>query len=137
PPGGPVGRARAPRRCRAAPSRCRATLRHVPGRAERRAARGRYRTRTLRGQWIAASAVVSPERRGEGIGRALAAELVRRSPAGGVKRVFLLTETAAPFFGQLGFVPIARAAVDAGVRESVEFQDACPLSAACLWRPIP
>ena len=83
------------------------------------------------------SAVVSPDRRGEGIGRALAAELLKRSAGGGVKRVFLLTETAAPFFGHLGFVPIAREAVDARVRSSVEFTEACPVSAACLWRPIP
>ena len=51
---------------------------------------------------------------------------------GGVTRVFLLTTTAATFFPRFGFREVARADVDAAVRDSVEFTTACPASAVAM-----
>jgi amino-acid N-acetyltransferase len=78
------------------------------------------------------SLVVAPGRRGEGLGAALVARLLEAADAGGVSDLWLLTTTAAPFFARLGFEPADRAAAPPGVRDSVEFREACPASAACL-----
>jgi amino-acid N-acetyltransferase len=70
--------------------------------------------------------------RGRGLGRRLtdAALVLARERA--IERVFLLTETAAPFFRQLGFRDVARADVPEGVRNSLEFRSLCPASAEAL-----
>jgi amino-acid N-acetyltransferase len=48
----------------------------------------------------------------------------------GTTTVYLLTTTAEKFFPRFGFHSIARADVPPGVQASVEFQSACPASAA-------
>jgi amino-acid N-acetyltransferase len=55
----------------------------------------------------------------------------------GVRRVFLLTETAADFFPRFGFRPVARTAVPAAVQQSVEFSSACPASALVMVKELP
>jgi amino-acid N-acetyltransferase len=82
------------------------------------------------------SLVVAPSRRGEGLGRALAARLLDEARRRGAHRVFLLTETAPEFFARLGFRPIARDAADAAVQASPEFRTCCPQSAVCMRRDI-
>lgn len=54
----------------------------------------------------------------------------------GVRQVFLLTETAAPYFQKIGFRPITRTSVDPGVQTSVEFVSACPISAQAMCLDI-
>ncbi|MGH7322715.1 MAG: arsenic resistance N-acetyltransferase ArsN2 [Candidatus Rokuibacteriota bacterium] len=78
------------------------------------------------------SLVVAPEHRGCGLGRALAERLLDEARARDVARVFLLTETAADFFARLGLERIGREDADPAVGASVEFQSACPRSAACM-----
>jgi amino-acid N-acetyltransferase len=78
------------------------------------------------------SLAVDASERGTGVGTALtvaALELARRHH---VRRVYLLTETAADFFPRFGFTPVARAHVPATVRQSVEFTHLCPDSAAVM-----
>lgn len=78
------------------------------------------------------SLAVAPSYRKRGLGRALTRKLLDDARQRGVKRVFLLTETAADFFAVAGFQRLARDDADAAVRESVEFRTACPQSAVCM-----
>ncbi len=78
------------------------------------------------------SLVVAPEQRGRGVGAALVARLLELADARGVEELWLLTTTAAAFFARFGFVPAQRDAAPPGVRDSVEFREICPASAACL-----
>jgi amino-acid N-acetyltransferase len=78
------------------------------------------------------SVAVEPSFKGSGVGTGLtvaALELARRHH---VRRVYLLTETAAEFFPRFGFAPVQRGAVPAAVRQSVEFTRLCPESAAVM-----
>ena len=76
-------------------------------------------------------ALESNERR-RGLGRQLVQEILQQARADGIAELILLTTTAAPFFERLGFRVISREDVPAPVRASVEFQSACPASAAAL-----
>lgn len=78
------------------------------------------------------SLVVAPELRNQGIGAALVARLLELADARGVEELWLLTTTAAPFFASFGFTRAPRDAAPPGVRDSVEFREVCPASAACL-----
>jgi len=76
-------------------------------------------------------AIESPERH-RGFGRRLVQEALLQARADGIAELVLLTTTAAAFFERLGFRAISREDVPAPVRASVEFQSACPASAAVL-----
>lgn len=78
------------------------------------------------------SVVVAQRLRGQGHGAALVATLTRIAREGGVSRLFLLTTTAASYFSAVGFVPTTRDDVPESVRQSREFQDACPASATVM-----
>lgn len=76
-------------------------------------------------------ALESRERR-RGLGRQLVGEILQQARTDGIAELILLTTTAAPFFERLGFRVISREDVPESVRTSVEFQGACPASAAVL-----
>jgi N-acetylglutamate synthase-like GNAT family acetyltransferase len=76
-------------------------------------------------------ALESHERR-HGLGRRLVQEALQQARRAGIAEVVLLTTTAAPFFARLGFHAIRRDAVPAPLRASVEFQSACPETAAVM-----
>lgn len=78
------------------------------------------------------SLVVAPPHRDRGLGRALTERILQEARAQGVRRAFLLTETAAKFFPKFGFSQVEREEADAGVRSSVEFRTACCQSAVCM-----
>jgi amino-acid N-acetyltransferase len=78
------------------------------------------------------SLAVRADQRGRGLGQALTRAALRQAQARGVRRIYLLTETAAPFFERFGFGVIRREAADPAVQESVEFRSACPQSATCM-----
>lgn len=78
------------------------------------------------------SVALAPNERRRGLGRQLVQEILRQARAEGIAELILLTTTAAPFFERLGFRVISREDVPAPVRASVEFQSACPASAAVL-----
>jgi amino-acid N-acetyltransferase len=77
------------------------------------------------------SVAVDPGLRGSGIGRRLV-EAALADAAGRATRTFLLTETAARFFGRLGFRRTPRTRVPSSVRASIEFTSACPASATAM-----
>lgn len=78
---------------------------------------------------------VDPGHRLAGLGQRLVRD--RLAMAGQKQRpVFLLTTTAAEYFGRFGFSIAARDSAPAGIAASIEFAEACPASAAFLvWRP--
>jgi amino-acid N-acetyltransferase len=80
------------------------------------------------------SVAVDPGARGRGIGARLTAYVLAAAARAGVRRVYLLTETAPEFFGRFGFQPIGREEVDPVVRQSAEFTELCPASAQAMVR---
>lgn len=82
------------------------------------------------------SLAVSPDLRGSGLGKQLVAALEAHAALQGITGLTLLTETAAPFFMQLGYAPLARDHVVAAIAATAEFRSLCPASAACLHKYI-
>ena len=70
--------------------------------------------------------------RGQGLGQRLTTAALDLAQRRGVRRVYLLTETAADFFPRFGFRPITRPEVEPVVRRSAEFTSACPASALVM-----
>ena len=78
------------------------------------------------------SVAVEPHRQGRRLGQQLTEAALQLATTHGANSVFLLTTTAERFFPRFGFEPIDRAQVPPSVRESVEFQSACPASAIVM-----
>ena len=82
------------------------------------------------------SVAVSEDLQGRGVGVALTRRLMAVAIAHGLERLYLLTETAASFFGRQGFTAVDRADVDAAVLAAPEFARLCPASAAVMVRHL-
>jgi amino-acid N-acetyltransferase len=82
------------------------------------------------------SLAVRVERRGQGIGERLVDALEVFATARGMRRLVLLTETAAPFFGTRGYVVTAREQAPSAVKASAEFRSLCPASATCMIKSL-
>jgi len=80
------------------------------------------------------SVAVSPGWRSHGLGRALVTRVISDAEARGLRALYLLTTTAERYFPSFGFERIARDAVPPDVRETAEFQGACPASATVMCR---
>jgi amino-acid N-acetyltransferase len=78
------------------------------------------------------SVLTAPDRRSGGVGTALVRRVTALAFDEGIERLWLLTETAAPFFARLGFVEVPRAEAPAALRETTEFRSICPASATCM-----
>lgn len=78
------------------------------------------------------SVAVDPATRGLGLGIRLTEAALALARGRGVRTVYLLTETAAQFFPRFGFRPIPREEVAPGVRRSVEFTEACAVTAQAM-----
>ena len=78
------------------------------------------------------SLVVSVAHRGRGLGQALTRRALDQAALGDHRDIYLLTETAEEFFPRFGFAPIDRERVPGEVRQSVEFQGACPETCAVM-----
>jgi amino-acid N-acetyltransferase len=78
------------------------------------------------------SAAVEPSWQGRGLGKALTAAALGLARERGLREVYLLTETAADFFPKFGFRPISRDEVAPALRQSDEFQGACPDTAQAM-----
>jgi len=83
------------------------------------------------------SVATEPAWRGRGIAGSLVERLLAIAWERGLRRVYLLTETAADFFPRFGFRPIARGEVDPAVQGSAEFSSLCPSSARPMVREAP
>ena len=82
------------------------------------------------------SVAVSPELKGQGLGRRLTEAMIALAQTLGTPAVYLLTTTAQTYFPAFGFEEIERSAVPASVRASVEFTSACPSSAVVMRKQI-
>ena len=78
------------------------------------------------------SVAVDPATRGLGLGIRLTEAALTLARGRGVRTVYLLTETAAQFFPRFGFRPIPREEVAPAVRRSVEFTEACAVTAQAM-----
>lgn len=87
------------------------------------------------------SVAVSPDWRSHGLGRALVTRVISDAEARGIRALYLLTTTAERYFPSFGFRKTTRQEVPAAVRETSEFQGACPASAIVMCRecggPVP
>ena len=82
------------------------------------------------------SLVVSPITRGKGYGGALVAEIEAYAQQLGVRELYLLTNTAEAFFTRHGYSLLDRADVPEAIRQTAEFSNLCPASAACMHKRI-
>lgn len=82
------------------------------------------------------SLVVIPDRRREGIGRAMLAALEQEATMLGVERLHLLTTTAAEFFKANAYTVADRLTAPAAIAASREFASLCPTSAAYLMKTL-
>lgn len=71
------------------------------------------------------SVVVAPERRGTGLGRQVVSAAEELARTGGIRDLYLLTETAVDWFPRLGYHVVDRPEAAAAVGESVEFTTVC------------
>ena len=82
------------------------------------------------------SIVIEGPERGHGFGRTLVHGLVAEAEKLGLRDLYLLTQTAAPFFAALGFTACAREAAPPAIAASQQFAELCPASAKLMRRAL-
>jgi N-acetylglutamate synthase-like GNAT family acetyltransferase len=83
------------------------------------------------------SVVVMEQYRASGLARKISEYLISLAESEGRRAVYLLTETAGPFFQKLGFTPLSRAEVPVTIAQTRQFSALCPDSASCLVMQLP
>ncbi|MFN8441914.1 MAG: arsenic resistance N-acetyltransferase ArsN2 [Caldilineaceae bacterium] len=78
------------------------------------------------------SVAVYPALRGTGLGHRLVRAALELAKAKEISELYLLTTSAGDFFARFGFKPIERTQVQDEVKQSIEFQSACPESALVM-----
>ena len=79
---------------------------------------------------------VTEEKRGTGLGKELVRFIEQYARERQAGDLYLLTTTAAPFFGKIGYGAIERDSVPAALKESSEFSSVCPLSATVMKKKL-
>jgi amino-acid N-acetyltransferase len=82
------------------------------------------------------SLCVSESKRSGGAGRALVEKIESYARKQGVKHLYLLTTTAAPFFTNLDYQTIDRSTVPDTIKETSEFASVCPASATVMKKEL-
>lgn len=82
------------------------------------------------------SLAVDPEARGRGCATALVAQAERHAREQGVRRIYLLTTTAADFFARLGYKRIERSEAPESIRLTSEFSALCPVSSVLMTKEL-
>ena len=78
------------------------------------------------------SMIVLPDARNKGYGALIWPQAKEKLLEAGVKEVYLLTNSAAPFFSKQGFVKIARASAPEPILATTEFKEFCPADSVCM-----
>ena len=82
------------------------------------------------------SLAVHPDYRGRGLGTHLTRRALREAHRLGLRRVFLLTETASEYFLHFQFRRVPWQQAPPVIQASVEFASACPETAICMERRL-
>jgi amino-acid N-acetyltransferase len=82
------------------------------------------------------SLCIHPTHRHRGLGQELTERILRHGRLAGVRKFFLLTETAENFFKLLGFRRIDRNTAPLAITETDEFNRLCPVSASLMIREV-
>jgi amino-acid N-acetyltransferase len=82
------------------------------------------------------SLAVDEELRGRGLGSELTEEVVEEARSLGIRELYLLTMTAAPFFLKHGFENTERAKAPAALQGTTEFASLCPVSSVCIRKRL-
>lgn len=82
------------------------------------------------------SIAVLADERGKGWGRQIVAKLERAAIQAGVRKLVLLTLTAADFFERLGYRRVERSGVVGPICDCAEFRSLCPASAVCMSKEL-
>lgn len=82
------------------------------------------------------SVVVLPTARGKAYGSAIVEWMVKYAVAQGVRSIFLLTTTAAPFFRKRGFRHVDRDEAPRPIASTREFASLCPSTAVFMRRDV-
>jgi amino-acid N-acetyltransferase len=83
------------------------------------------------------SLAVSAADRGRGLAGAICDHLEAEAASRGAEHLYLLTETAAPFFTKRGCAAISRDDAPPEIASSREFAELCPQSAVLMRRAAP
>lgn len=84
------------------------------------------------GKALLRSLAVSPELRGQQLGKQIVQDLLQQAREAGMNDVYLLTQTAFFFFQKLGFTEVQRDLVPAEIKASSEFSQVCPSTAQVM-----
>jgi protein-tyrosine-phosphatase/N-acetylglutamate synthase-like GNAT family acetyltransferase len=87
-------------------------------------------------QGLLRSVAVAPAHRAADLGRLLVDDRLGEARERGLASVYLLTTTAADYFGRLGFTRVARESASAPLLHSPEFAAICPATAVCMVKPL-
>ena len=82
------------------------------------------------------SLAVRPAHQGEGLGGALLDAAEERARRQEVRTLYLLTTTAADYFGVRGYERIEREALPEAIQQTEEAARLCPASATCMWKAL-
>jgi amino-acid N-acetyltransferase len=78
------------------------------------------------------SLAVHPSYHNKGLGSKLINHIHEFASSIGIKRIYLLTETAKPFFERFNYQVIPRSDTSSKVQQSIEFKSLCPETATCM-----
>jgi amino-acid N-acetyltransferase len=83
------------------------------------------------------SVAVGSTVRGRGAGTLIVAAALRRMVVSGVKTIYLMTETAEPFFTSCGFAPIERDEIPADMADHPQVTRECSAAAQAMMLRLP
>lgn len=82
------------------------------------------------------SLAVEPSSRGAGLGVSLVSRAESLAAQQGVKALYLLTTTAAPFFARLGYGAVPRSEAPTAIAATTQFSDLCPASSTFMRKVL-
>ncbi|HZW11717.1 MAG TPA: arsenic resistance N-acetyltransferase ArsN2 [Noviherbaspirillum sp.] len=83
------------------------------------------------------SLAVKPAQRGRGLGRMLLLYVEQHAAAHGIRDLYLLTTTAAPFFSANGYIMAERRQAPEAIQATAQFSGLCPSVASFMCKRLP
>ena len=82
------------------------------------------------------SLAVAPAHRNSGLGGSLVSNAEAWAAKQGVKTLYLLTTTAAPFFARRGYESVPRSEAPIAIAATAQFSDLCPASSTVMRKVL-